>query len=202
VYRLQGTLLEACSCNVLCPCWIGEDPDTGNCLSFNAYHFDSGEINGVDVSGLSMINVCQIPGNVLRPKSWKVLVLVDDKASDEQVEAMLDAYSGKLGGPLADLGQLVGEVLGVERVPIEHSVRGGAGTLKAGDYVNAEMSPFHSADGTTTTLRDSIFSTIPGSPAYVSKATHHRVDIPKYGIKWAFEGKNAIQGDYTISYSG
>jgi hypothetical protein len=31
VYLLEGTLLEACSCNVLCPCWIGEDPDLGEC---------------------------------------------------------------------------------------------------------------------------------------------------------------------------
>jgi hypothetical protein len=201
VYNLQGTLLEACSCNVLCPCWIGEDPDTGNCLSFNAYHFDRGEINGIDVSGLSMINVCQIPGNVLVPKSWKVLVLVDDKATDEQMQALLDAYTGKLGGPLADLGQLVGEVIGVERVPIQHQVHQGAGELRAGDYVAAAMTPYHSGEGSTTTLRDSIFSTIPGSPAYVSKATYNRVDIPKYGIKWSFEGRNAIQGDYTIAHS-
>ena len=30
VYELEGTLLEACSCGVLCPCWIGEDPDGGD----------------------------------------------------------------------------------------------------------------------------------------------------------------------------
>jgi hypothetical protein len=202
VYNLQGTLLEACSCNVLCPCWIGEDPDSGNCLSFVAYHFERGEINGVDVSNLSMVNVCQIPGNVLVPKSWKVLVLMDEKATDEQMQAMLDAYSGKLGGPLADLSQLVGEVIGVEKVPIQHEVFQGAGELKAGDYVVAAMAPYKSGEGTTTTLRDSIFSTIPGSPAYVSKATYHRVNIPKFGLNWSFEGRNAIQGDYTISYSG
>ncbi|MBV8197668.1 MAG: DUF1326 domain-containing protein [Candidatus Eremiobacteraeota bacterium] len=202
VYDLQGTLLEACSCNVLCPCWIGEDPDTGNCLSFVAYNFDRGEINGVDVSGLTMINVCQIPGNVLVPKSWKVLILVNEEATDAQLQALLDAYSGKLGGPLADLAQLVAEVIGVERVKIRHDVRGGAGTLEAGDYLFAEMAPYKSADGTTTTLRDSIFSTIPGSPAYVSKAGRHEVNIPKYGLRWSFEGRNAIQGDYTIAHSG
>jgi len=118
------------------------------------------------------------------------------------MQALLDAYSGKLGGPLADLSQLIGEVIGVERVPISHEVRGGAGQLRAGDYVLAEMEPYRSADGTTTTLRDSIFSTIPGSPAYVSKASTHRVSIPKYDINWSFEGRNAIQGDYTIAYTG
>jgi hypothetical protein len=37
-YQLEGSLLEACSCEVLCPCWIGEDPDRGTCESFNAYY--------------------------------------------------------------------------------------------------------------------------------------------------------------------
>lgn len=202
VYSLQGTLLEACSCSVLCPCWIGENPDKGTCDAFVAYHFDKGEINGVDVSGLSMVNVVKIPGNVLTPKSWKLLMLIDDRATDEQLKALQDAYFGKLGGPLADLAQLVGEVVGVERAPITHQVRDGAGTLKVGDVLNAVMEPYRGPDGTVTTLRDSIFSTIPGSPAYVAKATKHNVNIPEHKMVWSFEDRNAIQGDYVITYTG
>ena len=69
-YVLTGTLLEACSCRTLCRCWIGEDPDNGACDAFNAYHIDKGEINGIDVSGLTYVQVVKIPGNVLVPKSW------------------------------------------------------------------------------------------------------------------------------------
>jgi hypothetical protein len=29
---------------------VGEDPDEGNCLSVNAYHFGEGTVNGIDVS--------------------------------------------------------------------------------------------------------------------------------------------------------
>ena len=53
-YRLEGTFLEVCSCDVLCPCWIGEDPDNGTCQSIIAWNFEKGEINGVEVSGLSI----------------------------------------------------------------------------------------------------------------------------------------------------
>jgi predicted metal-binding membrane protein len=115
VYELEGTLLEACSCGVLCPCWIGEDPDGGACDAFNAYHFDSGTIRGIDVSGLNFVRVVHIPGNVLTPASWKQVVFIDERASDDQRQAILDAYDGKLGGPLADLAGLIGETLGVER---------------------------------------------------------------------------------------
>jgi hypothetical protein len=199
-YDLEGTLLEACSCGVLCPCWIGEDPDGGSCDAFNAYHFTRGEIRGVDVSGLSIVNVVQIPGNVLTPGSWRVVTFVDERASDEQLEAILDAYHGRLGGPLADLAGLVGEVVDVQRAPIVHEMVGGQGTLRVGDVVIAEIEPYAGPDGQTTTLRDSLFSTVPGSPAYVGKAHTHSVDLPQYGMTWSFEERNAIQADYRIRY--
>jgi hypothetical protein len=203
IYDLEGSLLEACSCGVLCPCWVGADPDGGTCSSFNAYRFERGVINGVDVSGLSFINVCLIPGNVLAPGSWRVVSFVDDRATDEQHDAILDAYHGRLGGPLADLAGLVGEVVAIERAPITHETRDGKGTLRIGDVVAAEMEPFRSPDGTTiTTLRDSLFSTVPGSPAYVARANSHTVSLPHYGMEWSFEDRNAIQSDYHIVHTG
>ena len=54
-YEVSGSLLEACSCGILCPCWVGEDPDHGTCDAFNAYHIDSGTIGGIDVSGLNYV---------------------------------------------------------------------------------------------------------------------------------------------------
>jgi hypothetical protein len=126
---------------------------------------------------------------------------VDDRASDAQFEAILDAYQGRLGGPLADLAGLVGEVRAVERAPIVHQTRDGAGTLRIGDVVSAEMEPFRGPDGTLTTLRDSLFSTVPGSPAYVARAHHHTVNLPRHGMVWSFEGRNAIQSDYRITYA-
>ena len=200
VYRLEGTLLEACSCEVLCPCWIGEDPDFGACYAVNAYHFDSGEIRGVDVSGLNFITVNHIPGNVLTPGSWRVVLILDDGATEEQRQAILDAFTGKLGGPLADLAGLVGEVAAVEKAPITHEVVGGVGTLRVPGFIEAEMAPYTGAGGHVTTLRDSLFSTVPGSPAYVAKASRHKVTIPAHGMEWEYEGRNAIQSDYRMEF--
>ncbi len=200
-YQFEGTLLEVCSCDTLCPCWIGEDPDQGTCQSVVAYNLKKGTIRGVDVSGLTLVGVVDIPGNILEG-NWRQLVYVDDRASDEQAEALLDAFSGKLGGPLADLAQLVGDRVGVERVPISHEIVDGAGTLKIGDKVDCSMHPYRGPDGTTTTLNNSIFSTVPGSPAYVAKADHQKIDIPEHNLVWEYEGKNAIQSDWTIDYRG
>ena len=201
VYSLEGTLLETCSCAVICPCWVGQDPDGGSCDALNAYDFRRGTIRGVDVSGLSVVNVVRIPGNLLTPKSWKVVTFVDERADDEQFDAIVDAYQGRLGGPLADIAGLMGEILATERAPIEHIVTGGQGTLRVGDVVSAEVKHFAGPDGTTTTLRDSLFSNVPGSPAYVSMAPSHTVNLPQYGMVWSFEGRSAVQSDYTMVYA-
>jgi hypothetical protein len=204
-YQLEGTLLEVCSCDVLCPCWIGEDPDQGTCDAVVAYHFDSGTIDGVDVSGLSLVGVAHIPGNVLEG-NWRQVVYVDDSASEEQAEALLAAFSGKLGGPLADLAELVGERVAIERVSIKHELVGGAGKLTVGangsTKVHAEMHPYVGPDGSVTTLHNSVFSTVPGSPAYVAVADSQKIDIPEHGYQWSYEKKNAIQSDWKIDYSG
>lgn len=200
-YQLEGSLLEVCNCDTLCPCWIGDDPDNGTCDSVIAYNLVSGKIRGVDVSGLTLVSVVQIPGNILEG-NWRQVVLVDDKASEEQMDAMLDCFGGKLGGPLADLASLVGERVAVERATIDHSIVEGSGTIRVGDKVDCSMHPYRGPDGSITTLNNSLFSTVPGSPAYVAKADHQKVDMPEHGYQWELEGKNAIQSDWKIDYQG
>ena len=194
-YQLEGRLLEVCTCNILCPCWVGEDPDGGTCDGLFAWHFDKGSVNGTDVSGRTFGWVGHIPGNILKG-NWRIVAFVDEDATDEQQQALLDVWTGKLGGPIADLAQLVGEVIAVERVPIVFTVQGGKGTVKFGDSASAELEPYKGATGESTTLNDTIFTTIPGSPAYVGKAEHYRVKLPQYGFEIDLEGHNAVQGSF------
>src|SRR3954463_3175337 len=85
-YHLEGRLLEVCNCRVLCPCWIGEDPDFGTCDTIVAWHFDQGIINGVDVSGATIALIAHIPGNILQG-NWKAAVYVSDSTSPAQEQA-------------------------------------------------------------------------------------------------------------------
>jgi hypothetical protein len=199
-YDLDGSLLEVCTCDVLCPCWIGEDPDGGDCRSVVAYHFDRGTIRGVDVGGMTLVSVVYIPGNVLAG-NWRQVLFVDDRASEEQEAAMLDAFTGKLGGPLADLAALVGERREVRRSPIAHEIADGAGSLVVGQAIECEVHPYRGPDGSVTTLHNSIFSTVPGSPAYVAHADRQRVDIPEHDLVWSVEGRNAIQSDWKLVHA-
>ncbi|MGH9208038.1 MAG: DUF1326 domain-containing protein, partial [Acidimicrobiales bacterium] len=141
-YNIEGQLLEVCPCNVLCPCWVGEDPDgDGTCDSVNAYHIERGQVDGVDVAGRTLAIITHIPGNVLKG-NWRVALIVDDGASPQQHEAVVSAFSGKLGGPLADLAGLVSEVIAIESAPISFDVKEGKGRLQVGELVEAEMEPY------------------------------------------------------------
>lgn len=197
-YEIEGSLLEACSCGAPCPCWIGEDPHGGKCDAFLAYRIEKGSIKGVDVSGVAFAIVALVPGNILKG-NWKIAIYMSDKATPAQKQAILDAWTGKLGGPLADLAQLIGEVRGVHDASVDFRLEKGKGTLKVGQCVEAEMVPYVDANGNPTTLSNTIFSTIPGSPAYVAKATYHRVNIPEHGMQWSFENRNAIQGSFRFA---
>ena len=191
-YQLEGRLLEVCNCRVLCPCWIGEDPDNGTCDTIVAWHFDKGTINGVDVSNRTIALIAHVPGNILEG-NWRAAVYLDDRVSPEQEKAILDVYTGKLGGPVGDLVKLVGEVVSVEKTMIAFEVSGGKGVLKVGDAGYAELEPYQGATGGTTTLSDTIFSTVPGAPVFVGKAPKYRSKNAKLGIDLNLEGYNALQ---------
>lgn len=196
-YQLEGALLEVCTCDVLCPCWVGADPDGGTCDGVLSWHVDKGSVDGTDVSGRTITILTHIPGNILEG-NWRAVVYVDDEGTPEQQQALLDVWTGKLGGPVADLAQLVGEVLAVERVPVIFQVegKGVAGRLAIGRAIEAELEPFTGATGEPTALQDSIFTTIPGSPAYVGKAASYKVAVPDHGFEIDLEGHNAVSGRF------
>jgi len=196
-YHLEGRLLEVCNCRVLCPCWIGEDPDRGTCDTIVAWHFDKGSVDGIDVGGTTIAVLAHVPGNILQG-NWRAAVYIDDKASPKQEEALLKVYTGKAGGPVADLVKLIGEVVSVERVPITFEVHGGKGTIQLGDKAYAELEPYKGSTGASTTLTDTIFSTVPGAPVFVGKAPRYRAKNPALGIDLELTGHNALQSVFVF----
>jgi hypothetical protein len=196
-YHLEGRLLEVCNCRVLCPCWIGEDPDFGTCDTIVAWRIDKGMVEGVDVGGHTIAAVAHVPGNILEG-NWTAAIFIDEEASKEQEDALLKVYTGAAGGPVADLAALIGTVVSVERAPIRFDIQGGRGTLAIGTDYYAELEPYVSAAGNTTTLTDTVFSTVPGAPVYVGKAPIYRSKNDAIGINLDIKNHNALQSTFVF----
>ena len=194
-YRLKGRLLEVCNCQILCPCWVGEDPDNGTCDTAIAWHIDSGLIEGIEVSGLTISLIGHVPGNILKG-NIRAVFFVDDRASPQQEQILLQAFTGKLGGPIADFARLFGEIVKTKRALITFEIQEGKGHLTIGDAVTTELEPYLGPNGQPTTLQNSMFSTIPGAPAYVGKASIFKLVSPELGLNIDLQDHNAIQGQF------
>jgi len=192
-YSVEGQLLEVCTCNILCPCWVGEDPDEGYCDSIMGWHINSGNIEGVDVSGRTLAMLVHIPGNILAG-NWEVRLYLDQDITDEQQEGILNVWGGKLGGPITDLTSLVTDIKSVERANIIFDVQGINGTIQIGDDIGATLEAYKGATGKETTLHDSIFTTVPGKPAYVGKASSFKAKAPGFDID--LQDHNAVCGHF------
>ncbi len=196
-YQLEGRIIEVCTCNVVCPCWVGGDPDgDGTCQAIVAWHIDNGTIDGVDVSGRTVGLLANIPGNV-REGGWRVVAVLDDASTTAQQEALLSVWTGKQGGPVADIVSLVGEVVSVELRPVTFEVVDGRGVVRLGDLAEAEVAPVLGLDGQPTTLNStSVYAQNPEAPAYISQASHYRSQVPELGVDLSLNGQNAVQGSF------
>lgn len=196
-YHLEGRLLEVCNCNVLCPCWIGEDPDNGTCDTIIAWRVDEGTVDGVNVGGNTIAAVAHVPGNILEG-NWTAAIFVDENASEEQEKALLKVYTGQAGGPVAELAKLIGKVVSVERAPIKFTVSEGKGELAIGADYYALLEPYRNATGALTTLSDTVFSTVPGAPVFVGKAPSYRSRNEAIGINIDIKNHNALQSTFVF----
>ena len=189
-WNLEGSYFETCSCDVVCPCTaslaLGATRD--RCMVTFVFNVADGEVEGVDVSGLTVAAVADTP-KVMTDGAWRLGVFIDASASDEQAEKLGAVFSGAIGGPMEALGPLIGENLGMERAPIEVQESGLRHSIRIGDAVDFEIEdivPFGVETGEPARLTG-IFH--PAGPELtVARATRSKIDA--FGIQ--YEGNSAF----------
>lgn len=143
-WSLEGTYFENCNCAWVCPCTVtslAEPATQDRCQVVLVYHVDRGSVNGLDVAGLSVAVVADTP-KMMTDGNWNVGLIVDDRASQEQVDALGGVFSGQQGGPMAMLAPLFGTMLGLERAPIDYRDGGRRHSVRIGDGVVIEVEDF------------------------------------------------------------
>jgi hypothetical protein len=186
-WKLDGSYFETCSCNVVCPCTasLSFGATLDRCKVTLVFHVKNGDVEGTDVGGLTVAAIVDTP-KVMTEGNWRVGVFIDAAASDEQAEKLGGVFSGALGGPMASLGPLISENLGVQRLPIEIREDGLRHSVRIGDAVDFEVEdivPFGVETGKPAKLTG-IFHPA-GSELNVAHATRSKID----GFGIAYEGK-------------
>ena len=189
-WKLEGSYFETCSCEMVCPCTasLASGATYDRCNATLVFHVVDGEVEGTDVSGLTVAAVADTP-KVMSEGNWRLGVFIDAAASDEQAQALGAVFGGELGGPMQALGPLVGENLGVERAAIEVREDGLRHSVKIGDAVDFEVEdvvPFGVETGEPARLTG-IFHPA-GSELTIARATRSRISA--FGID--YEGKSGF----------
>ena len=160
-WRIRGEYMETCNCDYLCPCiytHMAARPTEGDCKVAIAMRIDEGEKDGVALGGVSFIVMMVSPGP-MADGDMTVGLIVDEAASEAQVQAVTAIASGESGGPMAAMAPLVGTFAGVERRPIRFEIDGMSRHVTAGDMV----------DQTCTAVMG---GANPGEPIYLENTAH------------------------------
>ena len=189
-WKLKGSYVETCSCDLICPCNASFDHGAtyDYCRVTLVFDIREGEIEGTDVGGLKVAAIAETP-KVMTEGNWKLGMFVDESASDEQMEKLTAVFGGQLGGPMAGLVPLVGEMLGVERAPIEVVDDGLRHCVKIGDVIDFEIEdivPFGVETGQPVRLTGMFHPA--GSELTIAEATRSRINA--FGIE--YEGKTGL----------
>jgi hypothetical protein len=195
-WHFEGTYFESCSCDAVCPCtWSGltAKATLDRCRALLAYHIADGEIDGVDVSGLTFALFLDTPP-VMSEGKWRVGVFLDQAATDEQAGKLGEVIGGQAGGPPAMLGPLIGEMLGVERVPIEFSEEGGIHRLRIGDAVELEVEDFVAGGGDGPVQLTNVFHPS-NTTLTVAPATTARMST--FGLEWGRAGESGFSAPFS-----
>jgi hypothetical protein len=124
-WKVSGDWFDVCKCNIPCPCEFAQAPTYNDCEGILAYHIKKGNYGETTLDGLKVLALGSFKGNIWAGDGTTkatIALFFDDKANEQQREALNMIFSGKAGGFMAEFAKLIGEVRGVEYAPIKFEV--------------------------------------------------------------------------------
>lgn len=189
-WSIKGELALSCSCDVFCPCVISLGnhlPTEGHCQTWAGLRIDEGRFDNVDLSGVKVGLMIEIPGLMSRG-NWTAAMFVDEQASIYAVKALTRIFTGRVGGSTHLLSILVGSFLGVRQVPIEYRIEGQTRLIRIDKIVDGAITPIRGKNSDeNVTIRNSEYWIAPS----VTVARADKSRFRAFGRNWNFAGKSA-----------
>jgi hypothetical protein len=206
-WRLEGDYFDGCNCKSICPCIFALDPTEGDCKGLAAWHIEKGHFtnwtnsdrnsntsnNSINLASLNVVISVRAPGNMLTGSKWKIALYLDEKANNDQKEALTKIFTGQVGGEFfAEMLSRVGEILGTRSVPIEFTIEGKKRRkIKIPSIAEMEI---EGLAGSNPDIEPKVvnpaFSNTPGIDPIIARSTRHVYN--DHGLEWDNSGKNAF----------
>lgn len=152
-WQLDGRMIEACSCKLACPCVLGPaEPDQGWCSGALTFSIESGQSEGVGLSGRTVVWLIDLPKDFVSGDGT-VRLYIDDGADESQRQELEAIFHGKKEGPGAVLDSLVSKYLPTESAAITIGGEDGP-TVTVGGVGNVTLEPVKDEAGRTASVHN------------------------------------------------
>jgi hypothetical protein len=189
-WTLRGELVLSCNCTIFCPCTLslGKAPPTeGYCQTWAGIRIDEGRFETVDLSGVKVGLIMEIPGLMARG-NWTAGLFIDEQASIHAVKALTKIFTGRAGGSTHLLSILVGHFLGVRQASIKYDVEGDTRVFSIDKIVDGAVTPIQGKNkDEPVVIRNSEYWV--ARDIVVARADKSRVRA--FGRNWDFAGRSA-----------
>jgi hypothetical protein len=195
-WHVAGDWFDVCNCAIPCPCTFAQAPTSGDCEGILAWHVTEGNFGDVGIDGLNVVALGWFEGNIWAGEASAIMgIYIDERADESQREALTVIFGGQGGGWPAEFASFIGEVRGIEFVPITFEIADdlaywaaevpGKATARAealtGPTISAgQRVQVHNAPGAEVG---------PGQVATWGRATTNHVE--GFGFKWEWDGRSS-----------
>ena len=209
-WRLEGDYFDGCNCKSICPCIFALDPTEGDCKGLAAWHIEKGHFtygikdsgnrnnndndnNSINLANLNIILAVHAPGHMFTGPKWKISLYLDERANNDQKDALTKIFTGQAGGEFfAEMFPRIGEILGIRSVPIEFSIEGKKRRkIKIPSITEMEI---EGLTGSNPDIESKVvnpaFSNTPGNDPVIAHSTKHT--YKDHGLEWDNSGRNSF----------
>ena len=194
-WELSGSYFENCNCSVVCPCLVSASPPLtarpteGVCDVALVFHIDKGKYAEVSLDGLNVVVAVHTPGP-MGEGNWTLAAYIDERANDQQTEALGTIFSGAAGGPMAIFAPLVANNLGAKKVAIKYAVNGKNHTVEIPEIMHLAVEPLGSLHPSGEIWGATGHPVAPDRLAFAvgSKGS----TFADHGMRWDNSGKNGL----------
>jgi hypothetical protein len=163
-----------------------------------AYHIKKGQYGQTSLDGLNVLALADFKGNIWAGNTKaNIGVFFDERANEEQRNALNMIFTGKAGGFMAEFAKLIGEVRGIEFAPIKFEIAEDLAYWSAeipGKVIakaEALTGPMTPPGKLVQTVNPPGSEVGPGTVATWGIAVTDEVNVPAFRYEWKRSGRSS-----------